>query len=243
MPRAGSWCSCAWLLLVILLGDMQHAHCQRLTRYITDQTNSLTDSELAVLERKLSDFEKTTSTQVVVLIVTTIEGGSIEEASLRVAEENGIGQKDKNNGVLLFVSKGDRKIRIEVGYGLEGVLTDVVSGQIIRREIAPQFRQGRFFEGINAGVEAIFLATKNEYTSDQSDHPGKGMNLVPLVLIILLFIFISRIRRQRFVGGGVPPIFFPGGGFGRSSGGWGGGGGGFSGGGGSFGGGGSSGSW
>jgi uncharacterized protein len=213
------------------------------TRYVTDQTNSLSGDELAVLERKLSDFDKATSTQVVVVIVPTIESGSIEEASLRVAEENGIGQKGKNNGALLFIAKDDRKIRIEVGYGLEGALTDVVSGLIIRREIAPQFQQGRFFEGINAGVDAIILATKNEYTADRAERSGKGMNLVPIILIVLLVIFFSRIRRQRFVGGGVPPVFFPGGGFGRGSGGWGGGGGGFSGDGGSFGGGGSSGSW
>jgi uncharacterized protein len=242
MPRAKSWFACWWLLLGILLGCVQHVHCQQLTRYVTDQTTSLSGGELAVLERKLSDFYKTTSTQVVVVIVPTIESGSIEEASLRIAEENGIGQKGKNNGVLLLVAKGDRKIRIEVGYGLEGVLTDIVSGQIIRREIAPQFRQGRFFEGINAGVDAIILATKNEYASDRGDRSGSGIKLLPIILICIFFIVFSRIRRQRFVGGGVPPIFFPGGGMGRGSGGWGGGGG-FSGGGGSFGGGGSSGSW
>ena len=242
MPRAKSCLACWCLLLAVLVGGVQHVHCQRLTRYVPDQTNSLSGSELAALEEKLSDFDKTSSTQVVVVIVPTIESGSLEETSLRIAEENGIGQNDKNNGVLLFVAKGDRKIRIEVGYGLEGILTDVVSGQIIRREIAPQFREGRFFRGINAGVDAIILATRNEYTSDRGDRSGKGMNLLPIILIIILFIVFSRMRRQRFVGGGVPPIFFPGGGFGRGSGGWGGGGG-FSGGGGSFGGGGSSGSW
>jgi uncharacterized protein len=243
MLRAKSWSLCWYLLLSLLTAYVPHVYCQRLVRYISDQTNSLSGSDLAILERKLSDFDKATSTQVVVVIVPTIEAGSIEETSLRIAEENGIGRKHKNNGVLLFVAKGDRKIRIEVGYGLEGVLTDVISGQIIRREIAPQFRQGRFFEGINAGVDAIILATRSEYASDPADHSGKGMTLLPFVLICVLFILFSRIRRQRFVGGGVPPIFFFGGGLRRGSGGWGGGGGGFSGGGGSFGGGGSSGSW
>ena len=232
-----------WILLLVLVGLGLSANGEKLSRYITDQTGSLKNSELEAIEAKLSEFDRTTSTQIVVLIVSTIESGSIEDASLRIAEENGIGQKGKNNGVLLLVAKNDRKIRIEVGYGLEGVLTDAVSGQIIRKEIAPRFREGQFLEGVLGGVEAIMLATKGEYSADRSAGSTRGLNVLPIVLIIMAFIFFSRLRRRRFVGGGVPPIFFPGGGWGRGSGGWGGGGGGFSGGGGSFGGGGASGSW
>ncbi len=241
MPPVSVFASGRWLLLACLMLT-QLASGQRLTRYVTDQTGILTETELAMLEAKLSDFDKATSTQVVVFIVPTIESGSIEEASLRVAEENGIGRKGRNNGALLFIAKNDRKIRIEVGYGLEGVLTDVISGLIIRQEIAPRFRQGQFFEGIGAGVDAILAATKNEYVAEPSGNKSPGLGVLPIVLIILIFFFINAgTRRRRLLGGGVPPIFFPGSG-GRGSGGFGGGGG-FSGGGGSFGGGGSSGSW
>src|SRR5207249_3860634 len=150
--------------------------------------------------------------------------------------------KGKNNGVLLFIAKDDRQIRIEVGYGLEGALTDAIAGQIIRREMVPRFQQGQLFEGINAGIDAILAATKNEYAPERSGRTKKEMNLLPFILILLILYYISsQSRRRRFVGRGFPPMFLPGG-WGSRSGGWGGSGG-FTGGGGSFGGGGASGKW
>ncbi len=143
---------------------------QKLTRYATDLTNSLSNTDLSALESKLAAFDRATSTQVVVLMIPSLESGSLEEASHRIAEENGIGRKEKNNGALLFIAKDDRKIRIEVGYGLEGVLTDALCGLIIRNEIVPRFRQGEFFGGINAGVDAIFAATRNEYSAEPSSN-------------------------------------------------------------------------
>lgn len=195
-----------------------------------------------MLESKLASFDKATSTQVVVLMVPSIDSSSLEEASHRIAEENGIGQKEKNNGALLFIAKDDRKIRIEVGYGLEGVLTDALCGLIIRNEIVPRFRQGEFFGGVNAGIDAIFAATRNEYSAESSGKVGHAVGLLPIIVTIIIFLWVGSLnRRRRVIGGVFPPMFFPGGG-GRSAGGWGGGGG-FSGGGGSFGGGGASGSW
>jgi uncharacterized protein len=227
-------------LLAMLASLTGMAEAQRLTAYVTDQTGTLLPTEVESLNSELATFERETSTQIIVLIVPTIGNGSLEEASLRVAEENGIGQKGKNNGALLYIAKNDRKLRIEVGYGLEGVLTDAMSNLIIRREIAPQFKAGRYYEGVRAGVAAIMLASKDEYKGDPRKSAPGGTNLLPLIIIAIAFIFLSRLRRNRFLGGGVPPIFFGGGGSGGSSGGFGGG---FSGGGGSFGGGGSSGSW
>jgi uncharacterized protein len=241
MVHTHGWFFRTGCLLLLCFAPFVHGEGKRLSRYLTDETNSLNNREQEMLERKLSDFDEATSTQLVVLVIPTLGGESIESASLRVAEENGIGRKEKNNGVLLFIAKVDRRIRIEVGYGLEGVLTDVVCGQIIRQEIAPRFREGKFFDGISAGVDAIILATQNEYTAEKTDHSTKGLHLLPIVFIIMLFVYFSRIRRQRAIGGLMPPVFFPGGRSGRGSSGWGGGG--FSGGGGSFGGGGASGSW
>ena len=185
----------------------------------------------------------------------SLDGNSVEDRSYDLAEQNGIGQKDKNNGVLLYIAKNDRKLRIEVGYGLEGALTDALSSQIIRKEITPQFKKGNFFEGINAGVDAIIQATKGEYTAEEesSDEPLGGICCIPfpviVFLVIFLFVFIIPIFNRIFRGskgknrssnwwytGGSGSSWSSG-----SSSGWSGGG--FSGGGGSFGGGGSSGSW
>lgn len=223
-----------------------------LTKYATDLSGTLSDAELSSLETILSEFDRTTSTQIVVLVVPTMGDGAVEEISLRVAEANKIGRKGKENGVLLFVAKGERRIRIETGYGLEGALPDALAGTIIRREIQPRFRAGDFYGGLRAGVEAIMAASKNEYKADERKGGKKSGNILPfLLLIVVIVIILSRINRgggSSFRRGGTPWIGggwggggFRGGGFG--GGGSFGGGGGFSGGGGSFGGGGASGSW
>jgi uncharacterized protein len=183
----------------------------------------------------------------------SLDGNSVEDRSYELAEQNGIGQKGKNNGVLLYIAKEDRKLRIEVGYGLEGALTDALSNQIIRKEITPQFKKGNFYDGINAGVDAIIKATKGEYTADKDSSDSDsdtGIWCIPIPIIfffIIFFVFgmqfLSRIfgRNKRKSGSN---WWTGGSGSGWSSGsssGWSGGG--FSGGGGSFGGGGSSGSW
>jgi len=224
----------------------------KIKTYVTDKTGTLSTSQISSLEQKLSGFDKESSTQVVVWMEPTIEGGSLENRSYEIAEQNGIGQKGKNNGVLLYIAKEDRKLRIEVGYGLEGALPDATSDQIIRKEITPFFKQGKFYEGINAGVDAIVKASKGEYTLEKSDDKDIGVGGllcgIPIFFIIFgvifIFIFISFIKRIFGFGGGRSNCWHTGGSGGSS---WSSGsswsGGGFSGGGGSFGGGGSSGSW
>ena len=243
--------------------DVSDVPVPTLTQYATDLTATLTANQVVLLNQKLEKFEKETSTQIVVLMIPTIGSAAVEEYARRVAEKNRIGREGKNNGALLLVAKDDRKIRIEVGYGLEGALPDALSGTIIRREIGPKFREGDFFGGLNAGVEAIMLATKNEYKADPKGG-GKGVNLTTILFLIFIVFIISRMftSRRKYLGGGPGNRNFPGpwigfppsgglggsrrsGGFGGGFGGGGGGGGfgGFSGGGGSFGGGGASGSW
>lgn len=243
------------LLFVLLLpagGEGQTFEPPKLSAYATDLTGTLTQEEIGALNAKLETFAKGTSTQLLVLMVPTIGDWAVEEASLKVVELNKLGEKGKDNGVLLFISKAERKIRIEVGYGLEGALPDITSGMIIRHEIVPRFREGDYYGGIDAAVDAIMLATKGEYTAET-----KAKKEFPIGLIIAIIIGIFILSRM-FGGGGGSGInrtrggFFPpigGGVFGRGGfggGGFGGGGfggGGFSGGGGSFGGGGASGSW
>ena len=221
---------------------------------VTDLTGTLSRDDLRRLESTLADFERETSNQIAVVMIPSLNGESIEDYTIRIAEKNKFGKKGRDNGVLLVIAKEDHKLRIEVGYGLEGVLTDAACDQIIRHVIAPRFRQNDFAGAIQAGVNAIILATKGEFKGEHKPTRGMGRDMRWLIFaFFLLFAFISHlINRHRRVSVGRNgyrsswPWFggIGGGGFG---GGWssgsGSGGGGFSGGGGSFGGGGSSGSW
>jgi uncharacterized protein len=126
-----------------------------LTSQVTDLTGTLSPSDRQALESKLHDWEARTGNQLVVLMVPTTAPEPIEEYSLRVAEAWKIGQKGKDNGALFLIAKDDRHMRIEVGYGFEGVLTDVTSRRIIGETVAPYFKQGQFAQGINAGVDRI----------------------------------------------------------------------------------------
>lgn len=216
----------------------------KLSQRVTDLTGTLSPEEVITLESTLTEFEQATSTQLVVVLIPTTEGLPVEQVALAIAEGNGIGGKEKDNGVLLLIATGDRLVRIEVGYGLEGALTDVLSGQIIRREIIPHFREGRHYEGIRAGIDAIILATKNEYQA--GPEPDEFLSMLPFIIIFIttLLIFFAQARAHRrggFFGG--PGWVYHTGGRGGSSWSGGGSGGGFSGGGGSFGGGGASGRW
>ncbi|MEZ4691855.1 MAG: TPM domain-containing protein [Ignavibacteria bacterium] len=225
----------------------------QLRQYVTDETGTLTPAQLKFLNTKLSNEDKSTSNQIIVYMISGLDGESLEDVSIRLAEKNKIGKKENNNGVLMLIVKDDRKIRIEVGYGLEGALTDALSSQIIRNDITPEFKSGNYYGGIDKGVDAIIQAIKGEYVADEK--PGSGNNLcygLPIFVmiifgIIFFFIFISIIKGRRMIGRSIYA-----GKSGWSSGGWSsggsssssfGGGGGFSGGGGSFGGGGASGSW
>ncbi len=224
-----------------------------LQRRITDFTGTLSPSQIRSLEHKLSAFEDSSSNQIVVVVVPTSGEETIEQYSLRVAEANKLGKKGRDNGILLLIAKEDRALRFEVGYGLEGRMPDAVCDQIIRRVIIPEFRDGNFYEGIDAGIDAAIAATRGEFTGDggKEKRNQKGFPVSLIVIITLLMIMFNVLRsRRRYIGSGGHWGGFGGGGFGGggfSSGGFGGGsfggGGGFSGGGGSFGGGGASGRW
>lgn len=126
-----------------------------LNRYVTDKTNTLTSTQLNDLEYRLKTYEDTTSNQIVILIISSLEGEDLFDFSHRVAEKNKIGQRGKDNGILILVVKDERKIRIEVGYGLEGVVPDAVASSIIRNIIAPYFKAGNYYEGLLKGIETL----------------------------------------------------------------------------------------
>ncbi|MCL6099267.1 MAG: TPM domain-containing protein [Bacteroidetes bacterium] len=223
-----------------------------LKNYVTDFTSTLNNSELYTLNSTLKKFDDSTSNQVVFLMIHSLNGYPMEDFTYQTAAKNKIGSAKNNNGILFFVAKDDRKMRIEVGYGLEGSLPDALANSILRNEVRPYFKQGDYYDGVAAGINAIIAATKGEYKGESKDISGKGSH-IPFIFLFIVFIILSSIfRKGGGGGGGLLPWMILGsmGGSGRRSSGWGGGFGGggggfggFSGGGGSFGGGGASGSW
>ncbi|MBE0598485.1 MAG: TPM domain-containing protein, partial [Desulfuromonadales bacterium] len=150
--------------------------------YVNDRAALLTVQSRQQLESFLRDFQASDSTQIVVLTIPSLEGEAVEEYALKVAEAWGIGEKGKDNGALLLVAQAERKIRIEVGYGLEGRLTDLLAGRIVDQEIAPRFREGDFNGGIVAGVTAMAEAVRGEYQGK----PRRQRERNPLGLLALL---------------------------------------------------------
>jgi uncharacterized protein len=225
---------------------------------VNDYAGALTPAERDRLEQTLIAREATSRNQVVVAIFRSLEGESLEDYSIRLAQAWRIGQKGLDNGVIFLVFLDDRKMRIEVGYGLEGSLTDAISSSILRDVVAPRFRAGQIADGIGAGLDAIDRAIAGTYVRPPDAGKGRRQGDVGWrELLALLFVFFlivalvtnrmqqAALRRRGWTGGsaGWGGPFVGGGGFGGGGWGGGGGGGGFSGGGGGFGGGGSSGSW
>lgn len=215
--------------------------------WANDFTNTLSSEELQSLNTRLKTYEDTTSNQLVSLMIATLDGYPLEDYSFEVAEKNKIGSKEHSNGVLFLVVKDDRKMRIEVGYGLEGALPDALASSILRNEVAPHFRRNEYYAGINSGISAIIAAIGGEYKADSKEKNPEEFGFIIFITIFIAVILISSFLRGR---GGFSGYTYSGGrwGTGGFGGGFGGGSssgsfGGFSGGGGSFGGGGSSGSW
>jgi uncharacterized protein len=224
----------------------------QLTGRVIDAANLLKPEERVALEAKLKAHEDKTTDQVVVATLRSLEGYEIEDYANRLFRHWQLGQKGKDNGALLLVAPQERKVRIEVGYGLEGALTDALSKVIITTAIAPQFQKGNFTGGIDAGVDAmlsILTGDAEEWHRRAEVREDSSTSIDPIiafVILLILFFLISRLMgsaRGRGVrrGRGGPWIVTPGG-WSGGGGGWSGGGG-FSGGGGSSGGGGASGSW
>lgn len=249
VPRLGV----AWLAgMLALVGIARALDVPALSARVNDYANLLDESSRATLESKLTTYEQSTGHQFALLIVPTLDGDPIEDFSIRAVEAWKLGAKGRDDGLLMIVVPQDRKVRIEVGYGLEGEITDAFSARVIRDVLAPAFRVERYGEGIHQAFDLLMAKGQGiavgPPTQRRSDDLG---SLFPLIV----FGVVGLIVFSRFFGGGgrgggrrrrggmiFIPGGFGGGGFG-GGGGWGGGGGGFGGGGGGFGGGGASGDW
>src|SRR5687767_13232943 len=173
-----------------------------LTGRVVDEAGILDAATRASLEQKLADFEKKTTGQFVVVTLKSLQGTSIEDYGYQLGRHWEIGQKEKNSGALLIVAPNERKVRIEVGYGLEGQLTDAVSRLIIENSILPRFRAGDFAGGIARGVDDIVLALNDpeEWRArarQRPDNQARTLDLIiPLLFIIVVLIIIRNVARQ-----------------------------------------------
>lgn len=166
---------------------------------VTDLTDTLDKQEQEAIERKLRDLEKSKGSQLVVVIVSSTSPEAIEQYSIRLAEKNLIGRKGTNDGVILLIAKDDRRIRIEVGYGLEGAIPDAKAKRIIEDYIKPSFKQGKFYEGIDSGTDALIKLIEGEELPPPS--PAKNTSgskedvpdLTPHFLILLAGFIIYMI--------------------------------------------------
>ena len=181
---------------------------------VNDYAHMLNPSTAGQLEAVLADLERTDSTQIVVATIETLDGDSLEDFSIRLAEQWQIGQQGTDNGAILLIVKKERKIRIEVGYGLEGKMTDLISGRIIRDVITPQFKMGNFDQGIVNGVGAMIQTVRGEYQSTGQPTTGarrskKGSpGMVGLIAFLFLINIVGRLKRGLGVaaGGVLAPI-------------------------------------
>jgi uncharacterized protein len=181
---------------------------------VNDYAGLLSPGTVRQLEATLQQLEASDSTQIVVLTIPSLEGDSLEDFSIRVAEQWQIGQRQLDNGALLLIAKAERQLRIEVGYGLEGRLTDLMAGRIIRDVIVPRFKAGQIDQGIVEGVQAMVSAVKGEYAvseapvRDRGRNRGTGHGVFGIVLALFILNVLGRIRRSlaALAGGVIVPI-------------------------------------
>ncbi len=203
------------LLFVVAPAPAKALEVPQYQGYVTDLAGMISPAERQRLEQTLLAFEQSDSTQIAVLTIPSLEGDALEDFSIRTVEAWKIGQKGKDNGVLLLVSKGDRKIRIEVGRGLEGVLTDLLAGRIVDQVISPRFKAGQLDQGFAAGVSAIISAARGEFKSTGS--PGRGTRTSGrqsslfnyLIFFAILVGFLGRLSKPAgaLTGAALLPLF------------------------------------
>ena len=222
-------------------------------KIVNDFAGLINASQAQELERKLVAFNDTASSQISIVIITDLGVYEISDYAFKLAEKWGIGQKGKNNGILILVSKTQRKTFIATGYGVEEYLPDAICKRIVELTINPSFKQGNFYEGLSNGTDEIINRLSGKFDTKGDKKATKGKGLSPIIIIIIIFIILLILMRNSGGRGGgrtfgnsgifFMPLIGRGGGFGGFGGG-GGSSGGFGGfGGGSFGGGGAGGNW
>ena len=187
------------LLILLLTAPAAALDIPKLQARVTDLAGLLSSEQVSTLEAKLKNLEETDSTQIAVLIIPSLEGEALEDYSERVATAWRLGQKGRDNGALLLLAMKERKVRIEVGYGLEPKLTDALSHRIIQDDLAPHFRENNYYGGIDAAVSAMTQVVRGEYqstsgptrTSARGRTSGKSFEWLIFLLFPLLWVLGS----------------------------------------------------
>lgn len=183
--------------------------------YVNDYADILTDAQEEQLETKLGDYDKKTSTQIAVAIVQSLEGEDIDSYSIHLADKWAPGQEDKDNGIILLITMEEREMRIEVGYGLEGDVTDIEAKHIIDDTIVPNFKSENYYQGIDEGTSEIISSIETEFVNEATPVESDVSIWVLLLIILIVFIIVAAEATS-----GVPAakrssgIKFGGGGFG-----------------------------
>jgi uncharacterized protein len=194
----------AVLLLFLVQGARAEVVVPALTGRVMDLTGTLSGGAVAGIESKLADFQKSKGSQIVVLIVPTTQPEEIEQFSIRVADAWKIGRKGTNDGIILLVAKDDRRVRIEVGQGLEGAVPDAIANRIVDENITPHFKSGDYDGGVQAGVDKLIGVVNGEPLPEPDrkwEHNSGIGNLLPVLLVVVFVAsrFLSAIL-GRFVG-------------------------------------------
>jgi len=176
-------------------------------RLVTDQAGVLSEAEKSALEQKLVAFDDSTSNQIAVVLIKTLNDRPVEEYATKLFRTWGIGNKKTNNGVLLLIAVDDKKIKIETGYGLEGAIPDIIADDIIRTRLAPAFRAGNYFKGIDDATNALAQAAVGEYkVARKKETPGSGgggsSGLVFIILLFIVLVILGGIGGGGGFGGG-----------------------------------------
>ena len=158
---------------------------------VLDYTKTLTPEQESHLETKLQSYDNSSSNQIAVVVISTTDGNSIEDAALEILRTWGVGgQADKDNGIVLLIAKDDRKVRIEVGYGLEGAITDYTASAIIENNIVPNFKSGNYYRGVDEAIDKIIEAAAGRYKAPAGYANKKGRGkVVGLIIFFLVIIF------------------------------------------------------
>jgi uncharacterized protein len=206
------FCSC---IITVAAAPAAALDVPPLKGYVNDYANMISPSARTQIEAELKAFAQSDSTQVVILTIPSLQGEVLEEYSIKVGETWKIGEKGKDNGIIFLVSNQDRKIRIEVGRGLEGRLTDLTAGRIIDLVIKPRFKRGYFDGGFTAGIHALIDATRGEFKAEARRPSARKKGLSPYFTIIffagVILLFLGRM--SKVLGGtagavGLPAVLY-----------------------------------
>lgn len=195
------------LLILFLLANVLGASAQNLVappnppKLVNDFAGVLSKEQVAILEEKLVALDDSTSNQIAVVILKTLEGYEVQEYANKLFRSWGIGNKKTNNGVLILASIEDRKVWIEVGYGLEGAIPDITASSIYRNDIVPEFKQQNYFRGIDNAINSLAKAAVGEYKTKR-DKPSRGKGGGSILTFLIVVVFVIFILGAGRGGGG-----------------------------------------